>query len=1149
MSERTDLGDKLTLLFEDKQFQRHISQVKAKALLEEISGETKRVYWNYTPGQLARNLTAGTLALESLSRNHPEDINRLKDAAEIVATAWESLSKLNEGVNSNTSLLNSAVAYEIAGYQANAVCIARKLQKNLDQENAEIPMIGALFIQRLFLKLILTSRNDIIEPDVEKGLPEDIDLKISKALTAKGLSTISQFFLSGEKKLVDEAIRILEEANQIYSSLGLFKESNLLNSIISLVPIMVARSTWTVLNESVMQNPKWTRYLKLLSRGTGKRMMESPSVSEFWPSQLHALEHGLLGETSKIIRMPTSAGKTMIAELVMIHTLITYPGAKCIYVAPYRALVYELEQTFLTTLSEMGYRISTVLGTYESDDYSQLIMSDADILIMTPERLDLLQRARPEFLEKVRLFILDEGHILSDGKRGVKFEILITRLKKKLPKARYLFLSAVIPDNTLADFARWFEAGENRGIFDYSWRPSIQRYAEFRWSKTTGTVNYVPDKDIPQSAYPKEFVPNIIRQRTYEHINPDSGRLRRPIFPENENRSQVAAELAYKFAELGPVLVFCAQTTYVMSVAKAVERRLELAGYVNENIPWFFKENESTRSYLTAKEWLGETHRVTRLLKRGIAVHHGRLPDEVRKSIELDFREQRLRIIVSTNTLAQGVNLPIKSVIVHSCNRYDGEGSFERLPARDYWNIAGRAGRAGRETEGIVLHMVMNSRDDIDFKYYLSRRENVEPVQSALFQLLKNLSEERLSEEYAQEILDPEVLALLVEEGTNLFSDDSLDKFINSTLVGYQAIRENKSIDSLKRAFKYTYKGVIERAPSEQDWRLYSSTGLGSSSCNVIKNYVLENIDQVKEWMTSAVRNDLEELVESMVGLCLKLPEMAPTFSYSGSYSELSNSWIKGDKIQTLMEHFSQFASGTEGLGKIIEDLFTFKFPWGISAFIRIACELTRVTDDNLSPFIKYLPSMMKFGVPDPLSSWAIASGIPLREKAMEIASSYIATGGTEDVDSFRNWISKLDMENLRYDVGLEGAILEDVSRTLRANGGNELLQKYSSIEEILPYHTRVVGIAYENRRIAASRAKQGELVELIRDYDNIIDRNAVMVKYKGSQIGYLEKNLAQLAAPELDSGLSLFGEITKVERKNLPWIYIQISKLKKQLF
>src|SRR5205807_7315201 len=142
-------------------------------------------------------------------------------------------------------------------------------------------------------------------------------------------------------------------------SLGYVEESNIIGNVRSLLPVMEKRSTWILLSHLAPNQPRWQRYLKLLARGVGTNVYKARSISKLWPSQITALEHGLLSSMSnKIVKMPTSAGKTRIAEMAIVYTLVNNPDAKCVYVAPYRALVSELEQSFLNLLSDLGYRVS-----------------------------------------------------------------------------------------------------------------------------------------------------------------------------------------------------------------------------------------------------------------------------------------------------------------------------------------------------------------------------------------------------------------------------------------------------------------------------------------------------------------------------------------------------------------------------------------------------------------------------------------------------------------------------------------------------------------------------------------------------------------------------------------------------------------------
>ena len=99
---------------------------------------------------------------------------------------------------------------------------------------------------------------------------------------------------------------------------------------------------------------------------------------------------------------------------------------------------------------------------------------------------------------------------------------------------------------------------------------------------------------------------------------------------------------------------------------------------------------------------------------------------------------------------------------MHSCRRYDESSNRQvRIPARDYWNIAGRAGRAGEETEGLIIHISISDMDRSDVEYYFNRKDNVEPVQSALYQKLLALTQDRLTEEAFKAEIDPEILAWL----------------------------------------------------------------------------------------------------------------------------------------------------------------------------------------------------------------------------------------------------------------------------------------------------------------------------------------------------------------------------------------------------
>ena len=808
-------------LLDDKLFQNEVAQIRAKAQIVEISREIPKYNWAYVAQRIIRNLTGASLGLEALSIDKTRASDQFQSSALRIARTWESLAKLGEWVDRKIALSNASVAYELAGYQANAACLARQLYPDFSSlQNVSLDAITSAFLQRLFLRVRRFSTDLTREPEGELD-ERHIAEASALALAADGLSQASEYFLSGKKAALLAASKSLQEAETILILLGAISESNMLHSTRSLLPIMEEKSTWQVLG-SIDPSPRWNRYLKLLARGVGKNILNSRSVSEIWPSQLKAIQSDLLGKSSKIIKMPTSAGKTRVAELAMVSTLIAQPNAKCVYIAPYRALVAELEQSLFNLFGDLGFRVSSILGSYESDEFEQQLISDADILVATPEKLDLVLRIEPRFLDNVRLFVMDEGQIVHDERRGVKFELLLTRIRRRLPKARVIFLSAVVPEESLRDFAKLFGADASSGIVVSDWRPSILRWARFEWNgPENGVIRYSLDEEMQKTKEISEFVPGIIKQNSYEYLNIETGRMNRRRFPDVAHKAQTAAELAFKFAELGPVLVFCSQINFVEAVGNALLERIGLQRLSGLPIPQYFTRSFETRSNMAAKEWLGDDHLVTKLLSHNTSLHHGDLPETVKEAIEQDFRERRIRVVIATNTLAQGVNLPIRTIIVHSSSRYSDEG-LKRMSARDYWNMAGRAGRAGEETEGTVIHITMSNQDRADYQYYNMRREKLEPVQSALFQMLKDLADTRLSEEAkrlneeaASQKLDPEILALLCEEGKEMFSESTIDNLLEESLVKSQADRSGIKMTTLTQSILATADRIRLAVPSE----------------------------------------------------------------------------------------------------------------------------------------------------------------------------------------------------------------------------------------------------------------------------------------------------------------------------------------------
>lgn len=1138
MIDKEVVQSQLLTLFKDRGFEIEAAQIQAKALLSEVAEQMPQYDWRYVARRVVRNLVAATFDLENISLEDSGQVDEFSAAARKFALVWESLAQLQEGTSRETALLNAAVNYELAGYQANAICIAKRLA-SVNPHPQEGPLIqsSALFLQRRLIQLSDTIKTTLIEPHRSATLDLQMIEAMATALAGSAFSQALSFFLSGKENALERSMSAFKDAENLFASLDLVQESNLLRSIRSLLPVMHRRSTWTTIQGLGRGEPKWQRYLKLLARGIGSDVYKARSVSELWPSQLKALGEGLLTSSSnKLVRMPTSAGKTRIAELAIVHTLVSHPGAKCVYVAPYRALVSEVEQSFFGLLSDLGFRVSSVTGSYESDEFEEFLLSTTDVLVATPEKLDLVLRSRPEFLDNVQLFVLDEGHIVQDHERGIKFEVLLTRLKRRLASTRFLVLSAVVAQETLADFAAWFNASPQEDIVTSAWRPSVQRYAKFEWTGQTGVIRYAPENDIPELA---QFVPGVIRQRQYEFINPNTGRRNQALFPAN-TKAQAAAELAYKFAELGPVLVFCSQPRFVEAVAKAMQEKLRLLELTGVLIPSHFNTPD-TRTALLANEWLGDSQ-TTSWFKSGIAVHFGNLPDSVRNAVETDFRQREYRLLIATNTLGQGVNLPIRTVIVHSSSRYVN-GRTERIPARDYWNIAGRAGRAGEETEGFIIHITLNQDDESDYQYYLQHRENPEPFKGAMHQRLLDLVNNRLTEEAFKQELDPEILGIIAEEGLETL-DQATGQVLSDSLVAVETARTQwvSGFQKLTQLSQSVADDIARNIPDRELRSVFSTTGLNTTSCQQIHKHISENEQVVRSLFLETGLEARGELINLFLPTCLELSEIHPRREFGGSYTELLKRWVEGTEISNLMSEFGAQASSLEELGRFIDDLFRYRLPWGISSYIRIGSRVLGLARTALSPLVRSFPMMVKFGLPDPISCWAMSAGIPFRRTSMRIAAAYRDETNSIGHEDFLQWFGLLTSDNLYYEFGLTSPILEDVSRAIFTTSQNPLARNFMHLSEFLPRELQVQGTKYGSRPLAALQAVVGQQVNLFRDYDNPMDRNAVRVSVAGQDLGYVPRWEAQILAPEIDTGVEVRATVIDIKREDTPLVSIRIE-------
>jgi helicase len=1179
----------------DHSFKNQLYQLRASSIQEEFGDKTApSIQFTFDPDQIWRLcnfvFSETVLLLDEGYGIQKHLISNLREIGE----AFEFLAKISNDDDKEILLINSALCYQLAGYQANALCITRRvesefpIEENLTQISNSSEQVFASLFRIGLINFLKHDINDLqkrtstaierinnLQEVVTSGIAnsgnglEDIMNLTGHAFFQKALSDFVQYCINGREEDFNLVLKHVRKSSTYFKKIRDVRFGNITSELISLILLFRTRSTWQVISRISPQltaNAIWRTYLRNLAL--------EKSIVEFWPSQLMAIKNGLINSNeSYVVQMPTSAGKTFVAELAILAALTKHDSAQCLYIAPFRALVNEVEEKLADNLGAVGYRVSTLIGGFEFDAFQEYLLTNSDVLVTTPEKAELLFRTKPEFFDNLALVVIDEGHIVDEGipekddektlaeyfdkygtlGRGVLLEVLTTRLKLKYPSAQFIFLSAVMPEINAHDFIGWLSDNEYSIPLRISPhdRPSRQVLAKFEWKNQKGELEYVSLEPLPDGRHP--FVSNFISRRKYltGMLTPKRQQAQQKTWPESiDNKVQTTAILAVKFAYSGPTLVFCAQRNHTYDIIDNLITTIQYfkTSDLDIHATLKFTQDPDLESYELAKNWLGNEHTLTKGLKYGIGLHIGPLPDVLRQAIEDDFKSGKLRILVSTNTLGQGVNLPIKTVIIYSLERawprYDnitGEiiGRNEiPIKRRDFWNICGRAGRAGKETEGQVVFVKIGKRNDELFDDYKDS-ENLEEVQSSLYQLLVALIEKRITDTELLGYLDSYAFALLAEEIIDSDDESEIEQFLQISLVGVQAVRLQMNLQPLVQTFSTVSRWIRSRVQDKARLSTYASTGLRLESCENLENSVRSFVEstqgqQILQTMDDDIFECASQFVDYVIFACGNIYEMIPSRpdehrKYEEPHDRLNflKSWIKGINVSELRSNLWN-GHKAEDFTLYLSDQTTYKLPWGINGLLRILAFVLNREYEELPQAWQHLPAMMKFGVNDVVSCWASSIGVSSRSFAEEISKVYMEYEGFLDFNTFVLWLTELPSEFVIRDI--KGTKYEK-NRFFQAR--KRIIANRDVMNHIQQQSAQMIaeirGIQYENRQLVASTVSVGDLIQLELEIDNLYDPYAIKVLYQGHDIGYVERNKARLLSQEIQLGNKVIARIHKV--------------------
>ncbi|AXO16475.1 MAG: DEAD/DEAH box helicase [Rhodobacteraceae bacterium] len=944
-------------------------------------------------------------------------------AFERAANAFEALVRNGDAGSPDRGFRRTiaAAAYHLAGFSAVAYSLFNETAGDLNTSPGETA------IQHLILRDLGQLRGFVREwldnddhkdeqiaemlrgekPDVDEVLSTILNTTICRALAYFdfALETGEAEPIETARALLDAAVSLADNAENV----PLWWISNLCRHLID--------DLWQhSLHESLpTEPPEGTeeKYPDLRRLFISSLYARKNSEVELWPSQREAARRSTDVTDDLVVALPTSAGKTRVAEIAALMTLSS--ARRVLIVTPLRALSAQTERSFRKTFAPLGFSVSSLYGASGLSAGDEDALRTREIIIATPEKLDFALRSDPSLIDDVGLIVLDEGHMIGPSEREIRYETLVQRLLRRsdAESRRIVCLSAILPSGEeLDDLTAWIRSDEPGAPVLSDWRPTRQRFGTLTWRGQDALLRLDLNRNGP-------FIDKFVVQR------PARGKEKLP-YPRKTSHLTLFA--AWEFAGQGKrTLIFSTQANWVEGFGKQVVDLCK-RGYLGSLLE---DEAPIARALEVGKEWLGEDHPAVASLKVGVAIHHGRLPSPFLRELETLLSEGVLKVIVASPTLSQGLNLNAAVMLVPYLVRRG-----EKIKGEEFANVSGRAGRAFVDVEGLIVHVMFDKIKWREREWReLVASAKARTLKSGLIQIVAEILErlaregvlerddaweylanareawrspaeeaavaERLAAgaEYDAddgedeggddegETIDEEPLSQIVERlDATVFgliealdSDRAdlptlLDEALKGSLWARQIAREDEDIAPLHKKVFEARAELIWKSTTTEARRGHFAMGVGLEAGLAIDAMADELADLLDQADAAALSGDVGELVDALSGLGERLLFMRPfipdkTNALPANWKDILRRWVSGDDVANI---------GPQNM-RAVEEAFTYRLVWALEA-VR-----TRRMSLGWSPetVVGGAAAAVETGVPQFMMSMLIRAGLPSRRAAM----------------------------------------------------------------------------------------------------------------------------------------------------------------------
>ncbi|EFU80424.1 DEAD/DEAH box helicase [Mobiluncus curtisii] len=451
-------------------------------------------------------------------------------------------------------------------------------------------------------------------------------------------------------------------------------------------------------------------------------MQTSPKL--LWQAQRQLGVVGVFAGGNAFVELPTGSGKTKSIELLLRARFLAGKCKLAIVVAPLRALCSEIARDLASALDDVA-KVEQASEVMEIDSWFTESPQGFRVMVFTPEKLGFVMHRNAMLREDSDLFVFDEAHLLDSESRGPGYELLLTEIFRTKPDVQKVLMSAVV--SNADEIAKWAFRDSN---LIASGKDIQVTEKSIGLIQNEGTkISYVEQDDISSENY---FLcvdvspqPLKVRKREKERFFPDK------ISKASNHTRDLAIYYANRLLPNGACAIYVPKQVSLPPMFNRLQELIQRGANIS-NLQGSMEEIDKEKMSNLVDAHYGKGNWITSGIRAGVLPHYGDLQGSIRQAVEYEIAKENAGCIACTSTLAEGVNLPIKYLIITGAMR-----GFGVPRTRDFQNLIGRTARSGKFSEGSIL--LADSTGDLRSKRMYSslmRKSNTERCESAILNLL-----------------------------------------------------------------------------------------------------------------------------------------------------------------------------------------------------------------------------------------------------------------------------------------------------------------------------------------------------------------------------------------------------------------------------